>query len=96
MHCDDVAMLDAEVVASDSIYACAAIVQIVIGHDNQDSVLSLLALDQYGIAAEELERLHGVVGEGNDGVVIAYGIGNTFVVMSANESGFLWENQGPT
>lgn len=61
MDCDNVTVLDAEVVANDSVDACASIVKVVIGEDDQDCVLSLLALDEDGVATEELEGLHGVV-----------------------------------
>jgi len=63
---DDVAVLDTEVVADDTVDTGLTIFEIVIGENNQDSVLALLSLDQDGVATEELERLHGVVGEGND------------------------------
>lgn len=63
---DDVAVLDAEVVADNAVDAGLTILEIVIGENNQDSVLALLSLDQDGVATEELEGLHGVVGKGDD------------------------------
>lgn len=66
MDSDNVAVLDAEVVADDTVDAGLTILEIVVGQDNQDGVLALLSLDQDGVATEELESLHGVVGEGND------------------------------
>ena len=84
---DDVAMLDSEVVANDSVHSGAAIVEVVISQDNQNSVLSLLALDEHCIASEELEGLHGVVGEGNDRIVIIRGICDTAVIVSSARRG---------
>lgn len=74
---DDITVLDAEIVADDPVDTCAAIVEVVVGKDDQNSVLSLLALDENGVATEELEGFHRVVGKGNDGIVIVGGIGNT-------------------
>jgi hypothetical protein len=76
VNSDNIAMLHPQVVAHDSVYPRRAIVEIVIGKDDQDRILALLALDEDGVAAEQLERLHGVVGEGDDGVVIVDGIGD--------------------
>lgn len=45
MNCDDVAVLDAKVVANNSVDASTSIVQIVVGQDDENCVLSLLALD---------------------------------------------------
>ena len=61
MDCDDVAVLDAEVVANHTVHASAAIIQIIVVDYDQDCVFSLFALYQDCVASEELERLHGVV-----------------------------------
>jgi hypothetical protein len=61
VDCDDIAVLHPQVVANDSVYPCRTIVEIVIGKNNQNCVLALLALYEDGVTAEELERLHGVV-----------------------------------
>ena len=74
---DNVTMLDTEVVADNAVDAGLTILEIVIGENNQDGVLALLSLDQNGVATEELESLHGVVREGDDGVVIVGGVSNT-------------------
>jgi hypothetical protein len=42
---DDVAMLDTKVVSDYSIHACASIIEVVIGQNDQDSILPLLAFD---------------------------------------------------
>jgi hypothetical protein len=74
---DDIAMLDTKVVANNAVDASLTILEIVISKDNQDSVLALLSLDQDRVATEELKSLHGVVGKGNDGVVIVGGVSDT-------------------
>jgi len=61
MHHNDVAVLDPEVVAHNTIYPSAAIIQIVIGEDDEDGVFPLLALDQHCIASEQTKGIHGVV-----------------------------------
>lgn len=76
MNGDDIAVLDTEVVANNTVEAGAAIIEIVVGEDNQDGVLSLLSADENGITTEELELLHGVVGEGNNRVIIVDGVSN--------------------
>lgn len=58
---DDVSVLHAQIVADNSVDACASIVKIVVGENDQNSVLSLLALHQHSITTEELKSLHGVV-----------------------------------
>lgn len=50
------------------------ILNTVIGQDNEDSVATLLSLDQDHIATEELELLHGGGGEGKDRVIVVGGI----------------------
>lgn len=77
MDGNDVAVLHTEVVAHDTVDAGTAVIEIIISQDNQHSILALLALDQNCVTAEELKSFHGVVGEGNNGVVIVDGIGHT-------------------
>jgi len=74
MDGDDIAVLDAEVVADDSVQAGAAVVELLVGQDDEHSIFPLLATDEDGVAAEEIELLHRVLGQGNDGVVIVDGI----------------------
>lgn len=62
--------------ANHPVDAGASIIQIVVGEDDQDSILALLTLDQDCVTTKELESFHGVVGESNDGVIIAGGVGN--------------------
>ena len=70
-------MLDAQVVSHNTVDASTAVIEIVIGQDDEDGVFPLLALDQDCVTTEQLERVHGVVGESNDGVIIVDGIGHT-------------------
>lgn len=76
MDGDHVAVLDTQVVADDTVDAGAAIIEVVVGKDDQNGVLSLLATDQHSVATEELEGIHGVVGEGNDRIIIVDSISN--------------------
>lgn len=84
MHGDNVAVLDAEVVAHDTVDADAPIIQIIIGKDDQNSVLPLLALHQNCVTPEELEGLHGVVRQGNNRVIIVGGIGHAIDELSVS------------
>jgi hypothetical protein len=45
VNSDDVAVLHAEIVADYSVHACASIVEVIVGQDDQDSILPLLAFD---------------------------------------------------
>lgn len=76
MHGDDIAVLDPQIVSNHTVDAGTAIIQIVIRQDDQHSIPALLALDQHRVTTEELQSFHGVVREGNDGVVIVHGIGD--------------------
>jgi hypothetical protein len=87
---DHITVLDAQVVANNTVYPCRAIVEVVICEHDQDCVLALLALDQDSVTAEELERLHGVVREGDNRVVIVDGIGDTARVSGLCQPGHLW------
>lgn len=69
-------MLDAEVVADNSVNASAALIELLISEDDEDGVLSLLASDEDGITTEELEGIHGSLGEGDNAVVIVDGVGD--------------------
>lgn len=77
MNGDNVAVLHAKVVSDDTVQANAAVIEIIIGQHNQNGILALLALDEDGVTSEELQGIHSVVGEGDDGVIIVDGIGNT-------------------
>lgn len=58
---DNIAVLDAQVVADNSVDAGTSIIKVIVREDDQNGVLPLLALNQHGVATEELQRLHGVV-----------------------------------
>lgn len=82
MNGDNVSVLDPQIVTNNTVETSAAVIKIIVREDNQDGVLSLLSTNQDGIAAEELERLHGVIGESDDGVVIIDGVGYPVFPMS--------------
>jgi hypothetical protein len=73
---DHVAVLDTKVVANNSVDAGTAVVKLLVGKDNENSVLSLLASDQDGVAAKQLQSVHGGLGQGDNAVVIVDGIGD--------------------
>jgi hypothetical protein len=58
---DDVAVLDPQVVADNPVDAGAAVIEIIVGKDDQHGILPLLAANQHSVATEELERFHCVV-----------------------------------
>ena len=70
MNCNNVAMLNAEVMSNNTIHTRATIIEIIISEDDENGVLALLSADENGIATEQLELLHRVVGQGDDRVVI--------------------------
>lgn len=76
MDCDDVAVLHAEVVSDNSVDANTAIIKIIVGQNDKNSVLSLLSANEDCVTTEQLKLLHGVIGEGDDRVVIIGGIGD--------------------
>jgi hypothetical protein len=51
---DDIAVLDAEIMSDHTVHTCAPIIQFIISKDNENSILALLALHEYGIATEQL------------------------------------------
>ena len=76
MDSDHVTVLDSQVVADNSVDSGLAILEIVVGEDDQGGVLSLLAANKDSIAPEELKGFHVVVRQGNDGVVIVDSVGD--------------------
>jgi hypothetical protein len=87
---DNITVLDSEVMSDNAVHSRASIIQIIISQDNQNSILSLLALDKDSVATEKTQSLHCVVGEGNDGVVIINGIGDPVATQIS-----LWSMQAP-
>lgn len=80
---NDVAMLDAEIMSNHTVHARATIIQVVIGQDDQNCVLAFLSLHQDGVTTEQLQSLHGVVGERDHGVVIVHSIRYPVATLSA-------------
>lgn len=79
MDSDNVAVLYTQVVSDHTVDTDTAIIQVIIGKDDQNGILSLLSLDQDCVTTEELQGLHGVVGQSNNRVVIVDGVGDTKV-----------------
>lgn len=77
MDSDNVAVLHTEVVSDHTVDTGTAIIKVIIGEDDQNGILSLLSLDQDCVTTEELQGLHGVVGQSNNRVVIVDGVGDT-------------------
>lgn len=77
MDCDDVSMLNTQVVANDSVDASTSIIEVVISQNDKDGILSLLSADEDCVTTEQLELLHGVIRQCDDRVVIVRGIGNS-------------------
>lgn len=73
---DHVTVLDSEIVADNTVDSGASLIQLLVGKDDQDRLLSLLASYKDGVTAEELEGVHGSLGQGDDAVVVIDGIGN--------------------
>jgi hypothetical protein len=71
-----IAVLHSEVVTDDSVDSSTSLIELLVGKDDEHCLLSLLASYEDGVAAEELEGVHGSLGQGNDAVVIVDGIGN--------------------
>ena len=67
---DDVGQADAEVLPHDLVHLDGRVVAGLLGQDDADGVPALLALDEDGVAAEELELLHLGGAELDDGVVV--------------------------
>lgn len=82
MDGDNIAVLDTEVVARHTGEAGTALVEIVVGEDNQDGVLPLLAADEDSIAAEQLQGVHGARREHNDGVIVINRVGDAEKLVS--------------
>lgn len=50
----NIAVLDPEIVANDTVHSSTAVIQVIVGQDDQDGVFSLLALDEDSVTSEEL------------------------------------------
>jgi hypothetical protein len=58
---DDIAVLDPQVVADNPVDAGTAVIEVIVGQDDQHGVLPLLAADQHCVTTEQLEGIHGVI-----------------------------------
>jgi hypothetical protein len=61
VHANDVANLNAQIVSHNPINSGAAIIEVVVGKNNQHRISALLAFDKHSVATEEHKRLHGVI-----------------------------------
>lgn len=85
---DHITMLHSEIVSNDPVDSGTTIIEIVVGENDKNGVLPLLSTDEDCVATEQLELLHGVVGERNDGVIIVGGISNpTYTCISQTQTG---------
>jgi hypothetical protein len=73
-------MLHTEIVANNTIETSSSIIKVIIRKNDKNSVLALLALDKNGISPEQLEGLHCLIREGDDGIVIIGSIRHTIRV----------------
>jgi hypothetical protein len=76
MDGDEVPVLHPQIVSYHTVDAGAPIVEVIIGQDNENRIPTFLALDQDGVASEQLQGFHGVIGQCNNGTVIIGGIGH--------------------
>lgn len=58
---DNIAMLNTQVVANDSVNPGTAIIEFIVRKNDQDRVLPLLASNDNSIAPEELKLVHSVI-----------------------------------
>ena len=73
---DHVTVLDTEVVANDTVDAGTAVIELLVGENDEYCVLPLLTPHEDGIASEKLKRVHGRLRQSDDAVVIVDGIGH--------------------
>ena len=74
---DGVSKLNSQITSDSAIYSSDSVIHVVLSESNQDRISSLLALHENCITKGELERLYGVIGETNNGIVIIRCIANT-------------------
>lgn len=77
VHGDHIAVLHAQVMSHNTVDTGAPIIEVVIGQNDQHGIPSHLTLDEDCVATEELEGLHGIIREGDDGIVIVDGVSDT-------------------
>ena len=85
MNSDNISMLNTEVVPNNTVHSRTPIIEIVIRKHDQHRVFSLLAFDEDSITAEELERFHGIIREGDNGVVVVDSISDAVATKSVSK-----------
>lgn len=73
LHGNNIGQAHTQVIPDDPIHAYLLIGTCVIGENDTDGLLPPLALEQHRITSEELQLVHLVLGERDDGVVIVDG-----------------------
>ena len=86
MNSDNISMLHTEVVANNTVHSRTPIVKVIIRKHDQHCVFPLLALNENCIAAEELQCFHGIIREGDNGIIIVNGIGDTVATRLARQA----------
>jgi len=86
VYCDNVAVLDSEIVPDHTVHPGASIIKIIVRQDDQYCIFSLLALYKDGISPKELQRLHSVVREGDDRIIVVDCICNAVATKSVNST----------
>mmetsp|Transcript_17238 Transcript_17238/g.21787 ORF Transcript_17238/g.21787 Transcript_17238/m.21787 type:complete len:460 (-) Transcript_17238:103-1482(-) len=71
---DHIGQTHPEVLTHHFVHFDRGVVAVVVGEDDADCVLALLAFDEDSVSAEELEFLHFGGGEGDDGIVVVVGV----------------------
>lgn len=82
MDGDHVAVLYTKVVSDDSVDSSTALIELFVGKNNQNSILSLLASNEDRVATEKLESVHRGLGQGDDAVVIVDSISDPIIVST--------------
>lgn len=77
MDSDHITVLDTEVMPDNTVDTDTAVIEIVVRQHNQNGILAHFTLDQNRVTPEQLQSIHCVVGESNNGVIIIDGIGHT-------------------
>ena len=71
-----VAVLHSQVVTDNTVDSGATLIQLLVGENDEHSLLSLLASYEDGVATEERQGVHGGLRQGNNAVVIVDGVGD--------------------
>lgn len=87
MYCDNVAVLDSEIVPNHTVHPGASIIKVIVRQHDQNCILSLLAFHQDGVSSKKLQRFHGVVRESDDRVIVIDCICDAVATTSVRSNG---------